>query len=155
MRLLFGLALAWAAMLVFLPRNYCGRGSGKLTRCTSNLRVIGTALEMYSTDWSGRYPRELAKLTPNYLKTMPTCPATEPTRILPAIDVGCCGIYLFEPPHLREIPVGPGYDTYIATYQATAAPDRYTIFCAGHHHPQIPENFPRYTASEGLDQGWQ
>lgn len=78
MRLLFGLALAWAAMLVFLPRNYCGRGSGKLTRCTSNLRVIGTALEMYSTDWSGRYPLEQALLTPNYLKAIPTCPTGQP-----------------------------------------------------------------------------
>ncbi|GEM_PF-360314 len=47
--------------------------SGKLTGCKSNLKNIGTALEMYSTDHSGRYPLSLAALTPNYLKSIPTC----------------------------------------------------------------------------------
>lgn len=53
---------------------------GKVTRravyegCSSNLRNIGTALEMYSTDNSGRYPHAMALLTPNYLKAVPTCP---------------------------------------------------------------------------------
>lgn len=41
--------------------------------CKSNLKNIGTALEMYSTD-HGAYPRELTELTPTYLKTVPTCP---------------------------------------------------------------------------------
>ncbi|MCA9790990.1 MAG: hypothetical protein KC910_04315 [Candidatus Eremiobacteraeota bacterium] len=45
-----------------------------LSACESNLKNMGTALEMYSTDWSGRYPTNLRMITPNYLKTVPTCP---------------------------------------------------------------------------------
>lgn len=48
----------------------------RLTECKTNLKNIGTALEMYSTDWSGKYPASLVKLTPNYLKTIPVCPTT-------------------------------------------------------------------------------
>ena len=46
---------------------------GVTTGCKSNLKNIGTACEMYSTDNEGRYPRSLAQLTPNYLKILPTC----------------------------------------------------------------------------------
>lgn len=45
-----------------------------MTACKSNLKNLGTALEMYSTDNAGRYPSGFALLTPNYLKTIPTCP---------------------------------------------------------------------------------
>lgn len=51
------------------------RGRGQTTACGANLRNIGTALEMYSTDWSGRYPAKVEQITPNYLKTVPTCPS--------------------------------------------------------------------------------
>ncbi len=44
-----------------------------LTACKSNLKNIGTALEMYSTDHYGRYPTALSLLTPNYIKVIPTC----------------------------------------------------------------------------------
>ena len=40
----------------------------------SNLKNIATALEMYSTDNKGHYPKELKELTPEYLKVIP--PAT-------------------------------------------------------------------------------
>ncbi|MGE0492296.1 MAG: DUF3352 domain-containing protein [Vulcanimicrobiota bacterium] len=53
------------------------RAQGQYTACKSNLKNIATACEMYSTDWSGRYPTELALLTPNYLKTIPSCPAAQ------------------------------------------------------------------------------
>lgn len=43
--------------------------------CKSNLRNIATALEMWSTDHKGRYPRNFKALTPNYLYTLPVCPA--------------------------------------------------------------------------------
>jgi len=46
-----------------------------LTECKSNVKNIGTALEMYCTDNSGRYPPSLDLLLPNYLKAIPTCPA--------------------------------------------------------------------------------
>jgi hypothetical protein len=43
--------------------------------CKSNVRNMGTAFEMYSCDNQGRYPHSLSKLTPNYLRSLPTCPA--------------------------------------------------------------------------------
>ncbi|MGV8118667.1 MAG: type II secretion system protein [Candidatus Xenobiia bacterium LiM19] len=43
------------------------------TACKSNLKNIGTALEMYSSDNSGLYPSSLSSLTPMYLKVLPTC----------------------------------------------------------------------------------
>lgn len=45
-----------------------------LDGCISNLKNIATALEMWSTDNQGRYPRSLRQLTPDYLKTLPHCP---------------------------------------------------------------------------------
>lgn len=53
----------------------CNHRQGAVTACKSNLKNIGTALEMYSTDYRGHYPRNLGLLTPNYLKTLPVCPS--------------------------------------------------------------------------------
>ena len=41
-----------AAILV--PNFIRARAQGQLTACKSNLKNIGTAMEMYSTDWSGK-----------------------------------------------------------------------------------------------------
>jgi type II secretory pathway pseudopilin PulG len=60
-----------AAILV--PNFIRARAQGQVTACKSNLKNIGTAMEMYSTDNSGRYASTITKLTPNYLKTVPTC----------------------------------------------------------------------------------
>ncbi len=68
--------------------------SGSLTACKSNLKNIGIALEMYSTDWSGSYPKSMTQLTPNYLKTIPKCPKAEGDTY--------SGSY-----HYRRILVGP------------------------------------------------
>lgn len=46
-----------------------------MTACESNEKNIGTALELYSDDHAGAYPRSLGELTPKYLKVIPTCPA--------------------------------------------------------------------------------
>jgi len=67
---------AFAIVFTFffiMPNFYRARNSGQLTACMSNLKNIGTALEMYSTDYKGRYPQALSYLTPEYLKTIPTC----------------------------------------------------------------------------------
>lgn len=58
---------------VLLPG--CRLGGDRLVRCNSNLKNIGTSLEMYSTDHGGHYPESLSRLTPNYLKTLPQCPS--------------------------------------------------------------------------------
>lgn len=61
-----------AAILV--PNFIRARAQGQLTACKSNLKNIGTAAEMYSTDWSGKYSGNYTLLTPNYLKVGPECP---------------------------------------------------------------------------------
>lgn len=43
--------------------------------CLKNLKDIGNTLELYRTDNSGDYPDSLSRLTPGYLKTIPTCPS--------------------------------------------------------------------------------
>ena len=65
-----------AAILV--PNFLRARAQGQLTQCQSNCKNMGTALEMYSTDSAGHYPTGtgatgLGKLTPDYLKVIPTC----------------------------------------------------------------------------------
>ncbi|MDQ7823654.1 MAG: serine/threonine-protein kinase [Candidatus Eremiobacteraeota bacterium] len=46
---------------------------GPLTACKSNLKNIGTACEMYSTDNGGLYPKKLSQITPSYLRQIPPC----------------------------------------------------------------------------------
>lgn len=71
--------LGTLAMLLALvvPNFIRCRCPGQLTSCQSNLKNTATALEMYSTDSVGRYPRDLGPLTPNYLKIIPNCPSAQ------------------------------------------------------------------------------
>jgi hypothetical protein len=71
--LVFGTAVVLSLAIV-TPNFIRCRCQSSLTACKSNLKNFGTALEMYSTD-HGRYPRRLAELTPDYLKTLPKCPS--------------------------------------------------------------------------------
>jgi len=50
-------------------------GMRLVTECEGNMVQIATALEMYSTDNSGRYPASLKLLVPAYLRNVPTCPS--------------------------------------------------------------------------------
>lgn len=114
-----------AAILV--PNFIRARAQGQLTSCKSNLKNIGTALEMYATDNLGRYPREGVeeKLTSDvggqqaYLKDIPRCPSA-------------------------------GKSTY--AYIATQNPDVYTLYCSGSNHTAAgcQENFPGFSAACGL-----
>ncbi len=116
-----------AAILV--PNFIRARAQGQLTACKSNLKNIGTACEMYSTDWGGKYPTSLTgKLTPNYLKTIPECPAA-------------------------------GSDTYSAAYKTGATAynspgfaDYYYLHCNGSTHTAVslPPNYPQYDGISGL-----
>jgi hypothetical protein len=73
----FAIVLIFLAAMtaILLPNFLRARASGCLTACNSNLKNIGTACEMYSSDNAGHYPPSLSHLTPGYLKTLPTCPA--------------------------------------------------------------------------------
>ena len=115
-----------AAILV--PNFIRARAQGQLTACKSNLKNIGTAMEMYSTDWSGKYPSgaTMTKLTPNYLKTIPECPAA-------------------------------GTATYSATIGSTANnnpgfQDYYYVACNGSNHTavSVSGNYPAYDGISGL-----
>lgn len=66
---LTGLSLA----ILVIPNFIRARAQPRMNGCESNLKNIGLACEMYSTDWQGRYPPNLGLLTPKYLKTIPTC----------------------------------------------------------------------------------
>lgn len=61
-------------LAIVTPNFIRCRCQSSLMACKSNLKNIGTALEMYSVDHGG-YPRELAQLTPVYLKALPKCPS--------------------------------------------------------------------------------
>ncbi|MDQ7822115.1 MAG: prepilin-type N-terminal cleavage/methylation domain-containing protein [Candidatus Eremiobacteraeota bacterium] len=87
-----------AAILV--PNFLRARAQGQLTACKSNLKNIGTAMEMYSTDNQGRYPSAKTGVTPNYLKQIPTCASagTDPysyvyTTVPDAYTTWCSGSY--------------------------------------------------------------
>lgn len=53
------------------------RVSGQSIQCQSNLKNIGTALEMYAHDNQGHYPPRLSHISPKYLKSIPTCSAAK------------------------------------------------------------------------------
>lgn len=73
---LFIVAAIFAILaLIILPNFMRARAQGTLTACKSNLKNIGTSLEMYSTDHRGRYPQSLSELVPAYLNAIPTCPS--------------------------------------------------------------------------------
>lgn len=115
-----------AAILV--PNFLKARAQGQLTACKSNCKNLATALEMYASDYGGRYPTALTVLTGSgsYLKTIPTCPAA-------------------------------GSDTYTASYGRTQTPDSFSFYCKGNNHGKAytgfssaSDNYPQYSAEQGL-----
>ncbi|MBX3166038.1 MAG: hypothetical protein KF760_01455 [Candidatus Eremiobacteraeota bacterium] len=92
---------AWAVDMSALSEAGAGAQTrGQTIACKSNLKNIATALEMYSTDYGGRYPENTGPLVSgNYLKTIPTCPAA-------------------------------GKDTYSETYKFTTDPDHFKVRCS-------------------------
>lgn len=118
-----------AAILV--PNFLKARAQGQLTACKSNCKNLATALEMYASDYGGRYPSSgttgMNLLTSgNYLKTVPTCPAA-------------------------------GSNTYQATFSSTQTPDSFSFYCAGNNHGKAysgfaanAQNYPQYSAEQGL-----
>ena len=108
------------------PNFYRARKQGSLTSCKSNLKNIGSAMEMYSTDWDGKYPSSLDQLTPGYLKTLPECPPAE--TVTYKLLTGSVAYN------------NPGFEDY------------YYIYCAGDNHTPIsvPPNYPAYDGISGL-----
>lgn len=105
-------------------RSLRARPQGMLTACKSNLKNLGTALEMYSTDNYGRYPKSLASLTPNYLKVIPNCPSARKDT----------------------------YSDSFQSFWDGKKLDSYTINCQGNNHgsASVAPNYPVYSSYTGL-----
>lgn len=123
-----------AAILV--PNFVRARAQGQFAACTSNLKNIGTACEMYAADHNGRYPQNGQDLNnpqaannvggTAYLQRFPTCPASN-----------------------------DGY-----AYQSVSNPDYYVIACNTGNHQQAGvinsgtnagnNNWPRFDSQTGL-----
>ena len=122
-----GLGIYFGAVVSLAAPNFVGaRSKGQLTACKSNEKNMGTALEMYSTDWSGKYPENTSLLTPNYLKTIPNCPSAGRDTYSESYKRGKVG-------------PAPGVDGY-------------SFYCSGHNHAEagLSPNKPAYNAAEGI-----
>lgn len=125
------------------PGRLRSRAQGQYTYCQSNCKNLGSALEIYSTDNGGNYPDSLRRLAPNYIKTIPTCPAAK------SPPEGT--------PNLPGNRVHAGGDSYSSSYQVFHDPknpenNRYTFYCKGKNHTFVGagENFPQYNSETGL-----
>lgn len=127
-------------ILCFPPR---ARAQGQHTACLSNLKNLGTSLEMYAGDNGGQFPDMLDSLTPEYFKVIPTCPAAYefvglsfPKGSDYSLDLGFWvrrkgkGVYAYRVHHNPEI---------------------YTTYCESEFHTSITSvNFPQYDSIQGL-----
>ena len=136
-----GFVLILLIGFMLLSPNFVRRHGSPYTQCQSNLKNIGTALEMYSTDNEGRYPRALSQLTPDYFRVIPTCAAAGKDTYSQSFESSC--------------------------YPQEKV-DRYTVFCRGDYHQwttvyffnvipyrtksgmNIPVNYPQYNSTDGL-----
>lgn len=127
------LGLMGAVFLLFTlaatiaPNFIRARAQGRLSACKSNLKNLGTAMEMYSSDCEGKYPLYMMKLTPNYLKTIPECPNTG--RVTYRMTFGAA-----------------------APYNTQNYQDYYFVECTGEGHVPLgaPPNYPQYNGIVGL-----
>ena len=124
---ILGVFCGLAAIMV--PNFMRARARGQITACKSNLKNLGTAMEMYSTDWSGHYPSSMDMLTPNYLKSIPECPAA--------------GIASYKLITGKNV----GYNTVKGGFE-----DYYLFYCSkdNHSHAGVDGNYPQYDSIAGL-----
>ena len=82
-------------------------------------------MEMYSTDWSGRYPDSLDKLVPRYLPSIPQCPAA---------------------------PRGQGYglEGPESSHNPEGFQDYYYLYCLAENHPGSAENLPGFDGIQSV-----
>ena len=75
-RIEFFVVLGVVAVLasILIPNYVRLTARREYSACSSNLKNLATALEMYSADWNGHYPEKMSSLVPNYFRTIPACP---------------------------------------------------------------------------------
>ncbi|MEW6280431.1 MAG: hypothetical protein AB1758_17505 [Candidatus Eremiobacterota bacterium] len=116
---------------ILLPNFIHTSCGGQLTACKSNLKNLGTALEMYSTDHAGAYPPDMGYLTPNYLKIIPECPHA--------------GVDTYSGSYHRS--------ARREVAGEVVEPDAYTFYCTGQNHTSAgitAQDYPRYDSRHGL-----
>lgn len=110
------------AGLILVPNYMRARVQGSMTRCQSNCKNIGIALEMYAEKNDGNYPFSLTKLTPDYLRFIPACDSSKTNR------------------------------GYIGSYHVSDDLKAFTFYCPGENHANqvMKKNFPQYNSRERL-----
>lgn len=110
---------------------------GQLTACKSNLKNIGTAMEMYASDNQGQCPKTLEALTPSYLKSLPECPSAGKQTYASSYQV-----------KRKAVPT----DKTNNKMPTGLSSDDYTVFCQGDHHSKagLPTDYPIYSSLNGL-----
>ena len=127
--------LAGFLVLVLIKPGCMLRGGeqSRLCACKSNLKNIATAIEMYGTDFEDSLPPKMESLTPNYLRTIPQCPAYGDDTSVP--------MWFISPPGNRD---------YV--YQLKG--DEFEVYCTGEKHRAakvFSKDFPRlYSDSRGI-----
>ncbi len=104
--------------------------------CQSNLKNLGTALEMYTTDHNKKFPANLEELRPEYLREIPQC--------VKGIKDNT--------PASRFYKKFRGIGTTGYAYEVSEDREAYTMYCVGKNHDivGISENYPQYNSVSGL-----
>lgn len=113
---------------ILIPNFKKARIRSQLTTCVANCKTVGTALEMYSVDYGGRYPANSGGAGLNQLiqhgnlARLPTCPSA---AIMTFID-----------------------------FNTTAQPDSYSFTCVGTNHSEAYQStvggYPQYSNDGGV-----
>lgn len=75
MEFMIVIAVFALVVAILVPNLVRARAKGQTKACTTNLKHLGIAAEMYAEDNDGLYPPDLQKMVGPYLKTVPTCPS--------------------------------------------------------------------------------
>lgn len=104
-----------------IPRQTGAWDAGRCTACHTNMKEIGAALKAYSADNNGEYPESMKMLVPDYIKSIPTCPAAR------------------REVYSRPYRTSKDYKRYTFFCEGE-----------NHKGIQVPRNFPQYNSQEGL-----
>ena len=72
---IFAVVLIFLTALIITGKKKESKITSNLSKCYANRMQINGAFEIYHCDY-GTYPDSLNKLTPDYIKEIPTCPST-------------------------------------------------------------------------------
>ncbi len=106
-------------VIVFYNNYIRAVNTKSYTECISNCMNVGKALERYADNNNGKYPSNLAVLSPQYINSIPTCPAAKLDTYSQGYKIGedlesytfyCSGHF-----H-KEVGCDPNYPLYSSCY---------------------------------------